>query len=216
MGEDGIVGAWSPHGPFNNASLLIDDYELYSLFSDRLRVLRAADELRHGPHSRLHPGDRRRGRGRALHRRQRAGRLPRPAIYDRYILPFEKKYIEFVQQNGTPAMYHNCGQIMALAESYKELGVRVVEPFSPPPLGDADLARKEIVGDAYVILGGIDQVNVLQNGTVDQVKRATAATIKAGKPGGRFILQPVDFLEYGTPLENIEAYVSTAMEQAAY
>ena len=53
--------------------------------------------------------------------------------YDQYILPFEKKYIDFVQQNGTPAMYHNCGQVMALVESYKELGVRIVEPFSPPP-----------------------------------------------------------------------------------
>ena len=79
--------------------------------------------------------------------------------YDRYILPFERKYIEFLQQNGTPAMYHNCGQVMNLVESYFDLGVRVVEPFSPPPLGDADLARvKAIVGGRYVILSGIDQV----------------------------------------------------------
>ena len=68
--------------------------------------------------------------------------------YDRYILPFEKRYIDFVQQHGTPAMYHNCGQIMDLVESYKELGARVVEPFSPPPLGDADLIHvKRIVGE---------------------------------------------------------------------
>ena len=54
-------------------------------------------------------------------------------IYDEHILSWEKKYISFVQKNGTPAMYHNCGQIMALVESYRELGVRVVEPFSPAP-----------------------------------------------------------------------------------
>ena len=90
--------------------------------------------------------------------------------YDRYILPFEREYIEFVQQNGTPAMYHNCGQVMNLVESYVDLGVRVVEPFSPPPLGDADLARvKALVAGRYVILSGIDQVNVLQNGSIDQV-----------------------------------------------
>jgi uroporphyrinogen decarboxylase len=217
VGDDGIVGAWSPHGPFNNASLLIDDYDLYSLFLtdyefyERLinfamdRILdytRAIDAAGVDVH--------------CIGGNVPGGFLGR-RCYDRYILPFEKKYIEFVQQNGTPAMYHNCGQIMALVDSYKELGVRVVEPFSPPPLGDADLPRaKEMVGDAYVILGGIDQVNVLQRGTVDQVKRATAAAIRAGKPGGRFILQPVDFLEYGTPLENVEAYVSTAMDLAAY
>ena len=67
--------------------------------------------------------------------------------YDRYILPFERKYIEFLQRGGTPAMYHNCGEIMNLVESYKDLGVRVVEPFSPPPLGDADLARAKALVD---------------------------------------------------------------------
>jgi uroporphyrinogen decarboxylase len=114
-------------------------------------------------------------------------------------------------------MYHNCGQIMRLAESYKALGARVVEPFSPPPLGDADLAKaKTIAGDSYAILSGIDQVNVLQKGTADDVRRATEAAIRAGKPGGGFILQPVDFLEYGTPQENVEAYMQTALQHAAY
>jgi len=122
-----------------------------------------------------------------------------------------------VQQNGTPAMYHNCGQIMNLVESYKGLGARVVEPFSPPPLGDADLAKaKELGGDAYVILSGIDQVNVLQKGTVDQVRRVTERTIRTGKPGGRFIMQNVDFLEYDTPVENVKAYAETALAHADY
>jgi hypothetical protein len=93
----------------------------------------------------------------------------------------------------------------------------MVEPFSPPPLGDADLRKaKEIVAGAYVMLSGIDQVNVLQNGSVDQVRRATGDAMAAGKPGGGFIMQPVDFLEYGTPFENVEAYVRTALELAAY
>ena len=110
------------------------------------------------------------------------------------------------------------GRSRRLVESYKELGVAAVEPFSPPPkLGDADLAAaKRLVGDAYVIIGGVDQVDVIQEGTVDDVRRATEATMRAGKPGGRFILQNADFLEYGTPLENVEAFVQTALEHAAY
>jgi hypothetical protein len=66
------------------------------------------------------------------------------------------------------------------------------------------------------MVGGVDQVNVLQNGTVEEVKRVTEKTIKAGKPGGKFILQSADFLEYGTPIENIEAYVETALKFADY
>ena len=106
---------------------------------------------------------------------------------------------------------------MNLVESYKELGAKIIEPFSPPPLGDADLKKaKEIVNGDYVMIGGVDQVNILQKGTADQVKRKTEETISTGKPGGKFILQSADFLEYGTPVENIEAYVRTALELAGY
>ena len=114
-------------------------------------------------------------------------------------------------------MYHNCGEIMALVESYKKMGCRIVEPFSPPPLGDADLEKaKGIVNGAYVMVGGIDQVNVLQNGTAGEVKEITERTMKIGKPGGKFILQSADFLEYGTPLENLEAFARTAIDHAWY
>ncbi len=217
VGDDGIVGSWTPHGPFNNASLLIDQERLYSLFLEDyefyeklmtfamnriLNYTRAIDDAGVDVHC-------------------VGGNVPGGFLgkrcYDEYVLPFEKKYIEFVQANGTPAMYHNCGEIMNLVESYKELGARIVEPFSPHPLGDADLRKaKDIVGGDYVILSGVDQVNVIQKGSVEDVKEATERTIKIGKPGGRFILQSADFLEYGTPLENVRAYVETAMRFAEY
>ena len=92
-----------------------------------------------------------------------------------------------------------------------------MEPFSPPPLGDTDLPKaKELVNGDYVMLAGIDHVNIIQKGTIDQVKKVTEETIKIGKPGGKFIFQPVDFLEYGTPVENVEAFVQTGIENAWY
>jgi hypothetical protein len=66
------------------------------------------------------------------------------------------------------------------------------------------------------MLCGVDQVNVLQKGTVDEVKRVTEKTMKTCKPGGRVIIQSADFLEYGTPPENVEAFVKTALEHANY
>jgi len=216
VGNDGIVAAWAPHGPFNNASLLIDHERLYSLFIhepvfyDRLmrfameRILdytRAIDEA-------------------GVDLLCVGGNVPGgflgKACYDQYILPYERRYIDFVQQNGTPAMYHNCGLVMNLVESYKELGAKVVEPFSPPPLGDAaDLRRvMEIVNGDYAVLSGVDQVNVLKEGSVDEVREVTRVRMEHGKGHRGFIFQPVDFLEYGTPVENVEAFVQTAIEHA--
>ncbi len=217
LGDSGILGTWSPHGPFNTASLIIDHEQLYSLFRtepdyyDRLmnfsidRVadyLKAIDEAGVDVH--------------CIGGNVPGGMLGRKN-YDKYVLPYEKRYIDLVQANGTPAMYHNCGLVMALVESYKDLGAQIVEPFSPHPLGDADLAKaRALVDGAYVMLSGIDQVNVIQNGTADDVVAATRKAMEIGKPGGKFIMQPVDFLEWGTPEANVEAYAKTALECGWY
>ena len=217
LGDDGILGAWSPHGPFNNASLLIKLDELYSLFLidpgyyDKLMnyaMARIVDYVRAIDSA-----------GVDVH--CVGGNVPGGFLgkrfYDEYVLPYEKRYIDIVQENGTPAMYHNCGEIMNLVESYRDLGTRIVEPFSPPPLGDTDLRKaKELVGDAYVIVGGVDHVNIIQNGSIDDIRRATEDTVRNGKPGGRFILQTADFVEYGTPVEHLEAFIKTGIEHAVY
>ncbi len=218
LGEDGIIGVWSPNGPFNTASRLIDETNLYSLFliepdfyhelmefsiNRVITTTRAIDAAGIDVH--IIGGN-------------VAGGFLGKRNYDRHILPYEKKYIDIVQENGTPAVYHNCGQIMNLIESYKDLGVKWVEPFSPPPkLGDANLKKaKEVVDDAYVITGGVDQVLVIQQGSVDDVRKATEQTMRDGKPGGNFIIQNADFLEYDTPLKNVEAFVQTAIKHSAY
>lgn len=219
VADAGILGAWSPYGPFNVGSLLVDLNTLYEaplgdpefhahLMEFAIRrstpYLRAIDAAGVDVH--------------CIGGNVGGGCMGR-ATYDAHLLPYERRYMSIVQERGTFGMYHNCGQIMCLVDSYKALGAKVVEPFSPPPLGDcADLrATRERVAGAYAMLSGIDQVNVLQKGSVDAVKLATETAVKAGKAaGGGFILQPVDFLEYGTPVENVEAYVATALEHASY
>ncbi len=218
LGDDGILGCWSPHGPFNMASLLVDEQDLYAMFYTDPDLYRELMEL-----SLARVADYTRGLDAAgIDVHLVGGNVPGGfmgrANYERYILPYERRQIELAQANGTPAIYHNCGQIMALVEAYKGLGVVGVEPFSPPPqLGDADIAKvKELVGTDYVVIGGVDQVLIIQQGTVDDVRRATEWTMEAGKPRGGFILQNADFLEYGTPPENVRAFVETAIDHAAY
>jgi uroporphyrinogen-III decarboxylase len=217
LGEDGVLGIWVPSGPFNQASLIYNLTDLYTLyitdfpFYERLmtfsmeRILGYTKVMKEANPDVLIVG----------------GNVPSgfvgPQVYDEYILPFEKKYIDYCQAGGIPAMYHNCGQIMSLLESYKKLGVRIVEPFTPPPGGDADLTKaKEIVGRQYVMVGGVDKLELLLHGTVDQVKREVARIVNIVKPGGNHILQNADSLEYNTPVENVRAYIQTAVENSWY
>lgn len=217
LGDDGILGTWVSGGPFNNASMLVDHSQLYMLFLTdpeffeklmQFAIDRTLDYtsafIEAGADVMLVGGN-------------VAGGFLGAKTYEQYILPYEKTYVDFIKARGCPVVYHNCGEIMALVNSYKKLGAQVVEPFSPSPLGDANLRQAiDIVHGDYVVIGGVDQVNVLQKGTRDQVRQATLETLHAGKKNGPFIIQSADFLEYGTPLENVEEFVATARQHAAY
>lgn len=217
LGDDGILGTWVAGGPFNNASMIIDHTELYMLFmtepayfeklmkycTDRTLAYTQAF-IDAGADVMLVGGN-------------VPGGFLGSEVYEEFILEHEKKYIDFIQDQGCPAVYHNCGQIMNLVGSYKKLGAQVVEPFSPVPLGDADLEKAvDIAKGDYVIIGGVDQVNVIQKGTTEEVREATRKTMEAGKKNGPFIIQSADFLEYNTPEENVEAFVETALENANF
>ncbi len=217
LGEDGVVTTWSPHGPFNIASLLVKEDDLYSLFitdpgfyeklmrfclsrtRDYVSALNAACVDGHCIGANV------------------AGGFIGKRNFDSYILSYEKQHIDVVQSTGIPAIYHNCGEIMSLLDSYIEVGPMIIESFSPPPIGDGDIDRaRNILKDKAVIIGNIDQVNVLKSGTPDSIRRISAETMKKGKAGGRFIFQTADFIEYDTPAKNIEAMVESALEYGDY
>ncbi|MBA7560566.1 hypothetical protein ES708_02195 [subsurface metagenome] len=108
---------------------------------------------------------------------------------------------------------HNCGKIMDLVESYIVVGPKMVESFSPPPLGDGNLAEaKSRSKGKFIIVGNVDQVNVLKPGPIDKIKKVTEKTVEVGKVRGKFILQSADFLEYETPLKNLETYIKAGIE----
>lgn len=215
VGEDGIVGIWTPSGPFNQASLIYDLTDLYTLyltdppFYERLlsfameRVLDTTQAMKEAGADVLIVGG------------NVPGGFMGAETYERYVLPFEKRFIDFCQEGGTPAMYHNCGQIMTLLESYKKLGVACVEPFTPPPGGDADLEAARLrVDGAYVTVGGVDKLDLLLNGPVERIRREVERIARVLKPGGNHILQNADSLEYATPVEHVRAYVETAVESS--
>jgi uroporphyrinogen-III decarboxylase len=217
LGDDGILGTWVAGGPFNNASMVIDHNELYMLFMTNPTFF---DNLMQYTTNRTLDYTKAFIEAEAdvmLVGGNVPGGFLGADVYEQFILPYEKKYIDFIQNKGCPAVYHNCGEIMNLVDSYKMLGAKVIEPFSPVPLGDADLEKAvNIVQGDYVIIGGVDQVNVLQKGTTEKVKEITKETIEIGKKNGPFIIQSADFLEYDTPVENVEMFVKTAKANAGY
>ena len=217
VGDEGILSAWTNGGLFNNLSGFIDHNMVYSVFLTdpgyynelmafaKKRVFDFTQAIIDAGVDACAIGG------------NVAGGFLGNASFDQYVREYEMEYIDFIQNQNQPVIYHNCGLAFGLVDSYKKMGIKNIEPWNPQPLGDTDISElADKVNDEFTVTGGVDQVNVIQNGTIADVERVTKETITTGKRFDRFILMSSDFLEYGTPLENVEAYARTGLENAEY
>lgn len=140
-----------------------------------------------------------------------------PDYFRNFVQPYEKRVIDAIHAGGKFSVYHNCGCAKNLYENYRELGMTVWETVSEPPRGDNRLAdAKEQLGKDICLLGNLDQVDFLKRATPAQVAEQAREIVLTGKPGGRFIFAASDFLERGTPRENVVAMIEAAKDAGAY
>jgi uroporphyrinogen-III decarboxylase len=218
VGEDGIVAPWLPDCPFNQGFYLrgleqtLIDAKTNFAFFDRLMRFRLRQSL-----TLL---------GEVIASKADVGciggnvgnaRLVSKPFYDRFILPYDREYVAAVEGAGLPVLFHNCGYAMPFLESYAEMGCRAFESLTPPPNADGDLAEaKRRVGDRLVLVGNLDQINLLRRGSRPEIERAARDAVLAGKPGGGFVLSTADHLYDETPIDNIRWAIDAAREVARY
>ena len=131
-------------------------------------------------------------------------------FFDENIFPYEKRLVEALQQSGSYTVYHNCGKAEVLLPSYQSLNLTAWETVAEPPQGDNDLARAKKLVPKLTLIGNLDQVNFLKTANTVEVQERVERIMAVGKPGGRYIFACSDFLETGTPLENVFAAVNAA------
>jgi uroporphyrinogen decarboxylase len=112
-----------------------------------------------------------------------------PEMYKCFVLPSVGKLAQAIRSVGGFSYLHTCGFISDRLEVFVETGVDGIECMDPPPLGDVPLAEaKKRVGRQLFLKGNIDSVNVLLQGDDGTVDETVRETIKAGMPGGGYIL----------------------------
>ena len=93
-----------------------------------------------------------------------------------------------------------------------ELGVDMV---SPGP--EADIAEvKHILQGKVAFSGNLDPVNVLQNGTPDQVEAESERIISICKPGGGYVFNSGEMVPRDTPVDNMRAMAEAARRLGQY
>ena len=128
-----------------------------------------------------------------------AASLVGPAIYAEFDLPRIKKIVAAIKATGALVRLHICGDVTPLLQSIAEIGCDIVDLDSMVSLSQARAA----LGPRTVLLGNIDPVRVLRNGTAEETGRAIAACARhAGFP---YIVGAGCEVPRGTPRQNIEA-----------
>jgi len=136
-----------------------------------------------------------------------AASLVGPAVYEEFVWPFEKKLVDGLHAMGALVRLHICGDTSPLLRGMGQLGCEIVDLDYMVSMADA----REIMGPNQILLGNIEPVRVLCNGTPEGVTQAVAECHR--QTGPNFIVGAGCEVPPGTPHANLHAmreYARTA------
>jgi MtaA/CmuA family methyltransferase len=128
-----------------------------------------------------------------------AASLIGPKLYARYVLPCEQRLIAAIHALGAPVRLHICGNITRIVEDIGRTGAEIVDVDFPTPVSHA----RRAMGESQVLLGNIDPVRDLRDGTPASVEAALAECYRQAGPA--YICGAGCEAPRGTPHANMEA-----------
>ena len=138
-----------------------------------------------------------------------------PALFAAMDQPYIRAFSGWAHDHGSLFWYHNCGFTRQLIAdgTFNTLGVDVLETIAPPPEGDNDLAVSRRALDRRICTKGNLNLQLLRDGTPEQVGAEVAAIARAVR-GYAHIISTADAVLPGTPPENFVAFVKAAQAAA--
>jgi MtaA/CmuA family methyltransferase len=107
-----------------------------------------------------------------------AASLVGPKFYERFVWPYETKLVRGIHDLGGRVRLHICGNTKKLLRGMGQTGAEIVDLDYLSPVADG---RREM-GPRQVLLGNIEPVGVLRNGTPAIVRDAIAACHRQAGP----------------------------------
>ncbi len=141
-----------------------------------------------------------------------------PKMFKEWNIPGIKAVVEEAHQKGKLVHIHQHGYCLGLMDYLVEAEVDAVCPLERPPGGDVvDLGEvKRRWGDKIALKGNVHTIDVLLNGTPEDVERQVKECIASAGEGGGFILGTGDQVARDTSFENIWAYVEAGNKYGKY
>ncbi len=144
----------------------------------------------------------------------KTGPLISPAMFRDFFLDANRERARRFRRFGKKVLKHCCGNVSSYLDFFLEIGFDAYQSIQPT--AGMDLARlKRAVGDRMTLWGGV-AVEHLMAGTPEEVRADVREAMRAGKPGGRFILGASHSIAVGTKYDNYMAMLDEYWKWCAY
>jgi uroporphyrinogen decarboxylase len=138
-----------------------------------------------------------------------------PDQFLEFVNPYNRRLVEAAHAKGLKVVRHSDGNLWPLMDILLDTGYDGLNPLEPQ--AGMDLARvKEYCGDRLCLLGNIDCIDLLPNGTVQQVDAAVLKAIEDGAQGGGLIICSSNSLHPGVKPDNCIAMFEATRKYGRY
>ena len=137
-----------------------------------------------------------------------AASLIGPKLYRQFVLAWEQRLVRAIHEMGALVRLHICGNTRRILADLGKVGADIVDLDFLSPMAEGRAA----MGPSQVLLGNIDPVRVLRDGTPESVYAAIGECHRAA--GERYIVGAGCEVPRGTPEENLLALTRYAREHA--
>lgn len=128
-----------------------------------------------------------------------AASLIGPQLYEEFVWPYEKKLVDGLHALGTKVRLHICGNTSKILAGIGQLRCEIVDLDYFVSVAEA----RRAMGADQVLLGNLDPVRVLRDGTPESIAAAVGECHRQAGP--RYIVGAGCEVPRGTPQENVLA-----------
>ncbi|MFO7943867.1 MAG: uroporphyrinogen decarboxylase family protein [Anaerolineales bacterium] len=146
------------------------------------------------------------------------GPMFNPEVYRKVLKPRHRNTIDMIKTLAPDAkvMLHCDGAIREFIPDLIDVGFEILNPIEGHLPGMNPEELKKDFGQDLVFQGGVDIKNVLNKGTVEDVRQEVRLRIEQMGPGGGYILAPAHNFGNDIPLENMLAFFEAGKELGQY
>ena len=138
-----------------------------------------------------------------------------PAHFERFVNPYNRRLVERAHRLGLKVVRHSDGNLWAILDTLIASGYDGLNPLEPQAGMDLKTV-KDHCKDRICLLGNIDCMHLLAEGTPAQVDAAVRQAMDAAAAGGGYILCSSNSLHPGVNPENCIAMFQATKQYGRY